>query len=183
MHQAVVVFVPPPLNDEIREMQLGFDPGLRPHVAPHVTMKRHFAPLVRQEEVESAVSRAVQGMAPIEMSVGGTVTIGPTGGRAIVCSVAEDPRLRTLHGALLHELDGLVDNHPSGNLNYEGEHWLPHVTILYHLDEFTYELTWPEFSAYAPQQTFIATEAALVGADEGNNWRVVRTFPFARAKP
>jgi len=178
MDLGIVIFLPDPLRSDILERQMGFDPGLRPNLPPHITVKRPFRPQGNQAAVEQAIAAVAARWQPFPISLDGVGVWTMPGNHTIYVKVAESQALRALHNDILGALASLAAPAAPQDALFEGPNFVPHATILYQLDDLALGLAQSDMEDFHPRLDFVATEISLVGTIGRNVWTTVRAFPL-----
>jgi len=173
MQMALAIFAPANVALEVKAWQALF-PAPQSGLQAHVTVKRPFVPRVPQDQVEACIAGICYPFRPFWLELQGLGQFTVPNDNVLYVAVTENPALRLLHKCLLVALEGFVEPGSPEDALYEGEGFVPHLTIAHNLSDADLPAARTRLAGYTPRYKFTVTELALAGQEDGGDWRVLR---------
>ncbi len=161
---ALVVYLPPELDDILAPHREKFDP-LYNLVAAHVTIVFPFDSSWPLEELSGMIEEELQGEPefPVMLSsIGDFYPKSPV----IYWKVHRNDRLNNLY----YRINGRL------GLPIPFKEYVPHVTIAREISDHRVLFVKEKIVPYLPEETFVARSVDLITPLPGNKWVSVRTF-------
>jgi 2'-5' RNA ligase len=177
MQMALVIFAPADVAREIENWQALF-PSSQSGRKAHVTVKRPFVPRISQAQIEACIAGICHPFRPFRLRLQGLGQFTLPNDNVLYVVVTENPALRRLHQALLVALAELARPGSPEDALYEGEGFVPHLTIAHNLSDEELPAARARLADYTPRYKFPVTELAMAGQEDEGDWRILRYFPL-----
>jgi len=177
MQMALAIFAPANVALEVKAWQALF-PAPQSGLQAHVTVKRPFVPRVSQAQIEASIADVCRHFRPFRLQLRGIGQFTIPNDNVLYVAVSENLALRLLHQALLVALEGFVEPGSPEDALYEGEGFVPHLTIAHKLPDEELPAARARLAGYTPRYKFPVTELALAGQEDGGDWRILRYLPL-----
>jgi|GEM_PF-2266211 2'-5' RNA ligase len=177
MQMAIAIFAPADVAQEVQAWQALF-PAPQSGLQAHVTVKRPFVPRLSQAQIEARIADVCRHFRPFRLQLRGLGQFTTSNDNVLYVAVAENPALRRLHQALLVALAELARPGSPEDALYEGEGFVPHLTIAHNLSDEELPAARARLAGYTPHYKFLVTELALAGQEDEGDWRILRYFPL-----
>ncbi len=164
---AIVIFLPPSLEQVIAPVREQFDPDY--HLIPaHVTLVFPFETSATLEELSAVILAETENMGPLRIELESIDDFYPAC-PIIYWRVKECDRLHRLYTRLYARLD----------IPLPHKQFLPHVTLAREISNHRIVLVKDQIASWLTDEVFDATSIDLVSPIVGYKWVSVRTFPVA----
>jgi 2'-5' RNA ligase len=176
---SIGIFAPADVAQEVKAWQALF-PASQSGMKAHVTVKRPFVPRVSQSQaqIEACIAGICHPFRPFWLQLQGLDQFTLPNSNVLYVAVSENPALRLLHKGLLIALEEFVEPGSPEDALYEGEGFVPHLTIVHNLSDEELPAARARLAGYTPRYKFPVTELALAGQEDGGEWRILRYFPL-----
>jgi 2'-5' RNA ligase len=177
MQMGIGIFAPADVAQEVKAWQALF-PAPQSGMKAHVTVKRPFVPRVSQAQIAGRIAEVCRHVWPFWLELQGLDQFTLPNSNVLYVAVTENPALRLLHQALLIALDEIAKPGSPEDALYEGEGFVPHLTIAHNLSDEELPAARARLAGYTPRYKFPVTELALAGQEDEGDWRILRYFPL-----
>jgi 2'-5' RNA ligase len=181
MQMGIGIFAPADVTREIEAWQALF-PKHQSGMKAHVTVKRPFVPRVPQAQIVACIAGICYPFRPFWLELQGLGQFTIPNDNVLYVAVTENPTLRLLHQALLVALAEFVEPGSPEDALYEGEGFVPHLTIAHNLSDADLPAVRARLAGYTPRYKFPVTELALAGQEDKGEWQILRYFPLGGGK-
>lgn len=164
---AVVLFLPPALDNIIAPLRERFDP-LYNMIPSHITLVYPFETNRSLDELNAAVRAETEGRKPILVeldSIGDSYPDSPV----IFWTVRPNPQLSELYYRLYSRLEMPIAQ----------KQFLPHVTVAREISHHRVIIVKEKIVTYLPREKFHASSIDLITPLVNDKWVSVRTFPLS----
>lgn len=163
---AVVLFLPPQIDEIIAPLREKFDP-IYQLVDSHVTIVFPFESIAPPDQLASIIKTETDVQTPVEIRLNALGDFYPSY-PIIYLGTGKNESLNRLNNRLSTSL-GLTIPHKD---------YTPHVTLAREISTHRVMMVKEELISYVPEENFLAERIDLITTIGDNRWVSVRTFPL-----